>query len=134
MSGDLWAVLFLAVVLKLPLLAIVFTLWRAFRIRDRETVVTNALVSRIALCAYCGSRIMLGYDAVGLHEQATAIARTTGEAAFDVESRLIRDVLRQERHHVVEPTRCPDCGERAVWLPIEGVELGAAAVGRRPVG
>jgi DNA-directed RNA polymerase subunit RPC12/RpoP len=133
-SGDVWTVVFLAVVLKLPLLVLVFALWRAFRIRDREVAQADALVSRIALCAYCGSRITVGYDAVALHEQAVAIARGTGEATFDVESRLIQGTLREHHHYVVEPVRCPDCGEQAVWTPIEAIDLGTAAPGRRRVG
>jgi len=133
-SGDVWTVVFLAVVLKVPLLVLVLALWRAFRLRDQDFPETNALVSRIALCAYCGSRITVGYDAVVLHEQAVGIAGKTGEATFDVESRLIQAQLREHHHFVVEPTRCPDCGEQAVWTPIEAIDLGNVAPGRRPVG
>lgn len=133
-NGDVWTVVFLAVILKLPLLVIVFALWKAFRIRDREQPQIDALVSRIALCAYCGSRITVGYDAVSVHAQAVAIARTTGEATFDVESRLIQTALREHHHYVVEPPRCPDCGEQAVWTPIEAIDLESVTSGRRPVG
>ena len=131
MTGDAWTVVFLAVILKLPLLVLVLVLWRAFRQRDRDVEPASVLVSRILLCAYCGGRITVGYDAAALHEQASAISKATGEAAFDVESRLIGELLRQDHHHVVPPARCQDCGEAAVWLPIEPIEIGAAAAANR---
>ena len=44
-------------------------------------------VARMALCGYCGTRITVGY-AAGVHQQATQIASRTGQATFDVETRL----------------------------------------------
>lgn len=131
MSADAWMVVFLAVILKLPLLVLVLVLWRAFRQRDRDVEPASLLVSRILLCGYCGGRITVGYDAAALHEQASVVSCVTGEAAFDVESRLIGEVLRQDHHHVVEPARCQDCGEPAMWLPIEPIEIAKAGAGKR---
>lgn len=131
MSADALTVVFLAVILKLPLLVLVLVLWRAFRQRDRDVKPADVLVSRILLCAYCGGRITVGYDAASLHEQASVVAKATGEAAFDVESRLIGEVLRQDHHHVVPPARCQDCGEPAVWLPIEPIEIGTPSPANR---
>src|ERR1700753_668915 len=126
--GDLWALIFLGLVLKLPLIALVVVLWRAFRAQDESKPATIPYISRMALCAYCGSRITVGYDAEVLHNQARHISERTGEAAFDVESRLIRAAVTQPHHHPAEPEFCPDCGERTVWAPIEPVDLSALHV------
>ena len=64
----------------------------------------------------------VGYDAVDVHRQAGAIAASTGEASFDVETRLIRNELGRPDCFPVEPTRCPGCGETAMWAPIEPLD------------
>lgn len=122
-SGDVWALVFLGLVLKVPLIALIYVLWRAWRAQDETRHTTAPLISRMALCGYCGSRITVGYDAEVLHGQAQRISDRTGEAAFDVESRLIRAAVTQPHHHPVEPEFCIDCGERTVWLPIEPIDL-----------
>jgi hypothetical protein len=122
-SGDVWALVFLALVLKVPLLILVWVLWRAFRAQEREHPGGPPAVARMALCAYCGSRITVGYDAALVHGQATRIAGRTGEATFDVETRLIRATVMQPRHYAIEPDHCPDCGEPTVWVPIEPIDL-----------
>jgi hypothetical protein len=127
-NADLWALFFLAVVLKIPVVVLVWVLWKAFRAQDDAHKVSPPFISRMALCGYCGSRITVGYDANLLHEQAQRIAQRSGEAAFDVESRLIRAAVTQPHHHPAEPEHCPDCGERTVWLPIEPIDLSGHAV------
>jgi hypothetical protein len=125
-SGDVWVVIFLALVLKLPLVGVLAALWIAFRKFDEDRPASAPPAARMSLCAYCGTRIALGYDSVALHERATAIARRTGQAAFDVETRLVREALAQPDHYPEEPSYCPGCGEEAVWTPIEPIDLGAA--------
>ncbi len=127
-SGDVFTVVFLALILKLPLFVLVWVLWRAFRSADAERPPGDPLISRIALCGYCGARITVGYDAALLHGQATHIADRTGEATFDVETRLIRAAVTQPHHFAGEPEHCPDCGERTVWAPIEPIDLSGYAV------
>jgi hypothetical protein len=80
----------------------------------------------MALCGYCGTRITVGYDAAGVNRRAKEIAARTGQAAFDVETRLVREELAQPERHVVEPTRCPGCGEPAAWVTIEPLTAAAA--------
>jgi hypothetical protein len=125
-SGDVWAVIFLALVLKLPLIWVVMGLWLAFKRQEEVQADPTPVQSRMALCGYCGTRITLGYDADVLHEQAHRIGTRTGEAVFDVESRLVREALRQPNHYASEPRYCPGCGDAAVWTPIEPIDLSAA--------
>jgi hypothetical protein len=88
----------------------------------------------MALCGYCGHRIAIGYDAAEVHREATLIASSTGEAPFDVETRLIRRELAEPDHFPVEPTRCPGCGESAAWAPIDVLDddTSAALASVRP--
>lgn len=125
-SGDIWAVVFLALVLKLPLIGILVALWMAFKRQDEIRPELTPVRSQMALCAYCGTRITVGYDADLLHEQARRIGTRTGEAVFDIESRLVREALRQTNHYATEPRFCPGCGDEAAWTPIEPIDLSAA--------
>jgi hypothetical protein len=125
-SGEVWVVIFLALVLKLPLVGILAALWFGFRKFDEDRPASAPPASRMALCAYCGTRISLGYDSAALHERATAIASQTGQAAFDIETRLVREAFAQPDHYPDEPRLCPGCGADAVWTPIEPIDLGAA--------
>ena len=125
-SGDVWAVIFLALVLKVPMIGLAVALWFAFKRQDEARPEQMPLEARMALCGYCGTRITLGYDADLLHDQAQRIGTRTGEAAFDVESRLVREALRQPNHYASEPRYCPGCGDEAVWTPIEPIDLSAA--------
>ena len=125
-SGDVWALVFLAIMLKLPLIGIAVALWMAFKRYDEVRPELTPLQSRMALCAYCGTRITVGYDADVLHEQAHRIGSRTGEAVFEVESRLVREALRQSHHYASEPRYCPGCGDEAAWTPIEPIDLSAA--------
>ena len=125
-SGDVWALVFLAIMLKLPLIGIAVALWMAFKRYDEVRPEQTPLQSRMALCAYCGTRITVGYDADVLHEQAHRIGSRTGEAVFEVESRLVREALRQSNHYASEPRYCPGCGDEAAWTPIEPIDLSAA--------
>ena len=125
-SGDVWALVFLAIMLKLPLIGIAVALWMAFKRYDEVRPELTPLQSRMALCAYCGTRITVGYDADVLHEQAHRIGSRTGEAVFEVESRLVREALRQSNHYASEPRYCPGCGDEAAWTPIEPIDLSAA--------
>jgi len=84
-SGDVWALVFLAIMLKLPLIGIAVALWMAFKRYDEVRPELTPLQSRMALCAYCGTRITVGYDADVLHEQAHRIGSRTGEAVFEVD-------------------------------------------------
>jgi hypothetical protein len=122
-GGDVWAIVFLALVLKLPLAGILAALWMAFRRADSAQAAPVPLESRMALCAYCGTRITVGYDAARLHAEADVLARRTGQAAFDVETRLVREAIQRPDHHAQEPRLCPGCGDEAVWTPIEPVRL-----------
>ncbi|MEP6641805.1 MAG: hypothetical protein ABJB93_07835 [Gaiellales bacterium] len=125
-SGDVWALVFLGLMLKLPLIGIGVALWMAFKRTDAARPELTPLQSRMALCAYCGTRITVGYDADVLHEQAHRIGTRTGEAVFEVESRLVRQALRQSNHYASEPRYCPGCGDEAAWTPIEPIDLSAA--------
>jgi hypothetical protein len=117
--ADFWMVMILAVALKLPLIGLFTAIWYAAKLGDQAHEVHVAPVSRMALCSYCGSRITVGYDASMVHQRAAGIAARTGQAAFDVETRLVREELALPDRYVVEPTRCPGCGEQSVWVPIE---------------
>jgi hypothetical protein len=123
LSGDVWAVIFLALILKVPLMFLLWALWKGFSLQDTGPPPSDPTISRIALCGYCGSRITVGYDAAILHGQAERIAGRTGEATFDVETRLIRAAVTQPRHFPMEPEHCPDCGERTTWAPIQPIDL-----------
>jgi hypothetical protein len=125
-SGDVWAFVFLGLLLKIPLVGIAVALWIAFKRHDEDRPEVAPFQSRMALCAYCGTRITVGYDADQLHEQAHRIGTRTGEAVFDVESRLVREALRQSNHYASEPRFCPGCGDVAAWTPIEPIDLSTA--------
>ncbi len=131
-SGDVWALVFLALMLKIPLIGLAVALWFAFKRHDEIKPEVVPLRSQMALCGYCGTRITVGYDANLLHEQAHRIGTRTGEAVFDVESRLVRESLRQPNHYASEPRYCPGCGDEAVWTPIEPIDL--SATGRPRLG
>jgi hypothetical protein len=131
-SGDVWALVFLALMLKIPLIGLGVALWFAIKRHDEIKPEVVPLRSQMALCGYCGSRITVGYDANLLHEQAHRIGTRTGEAVFDVESRLVRESLRQPNHYASEPRYCPGCGDEAVWTPIEPIDL--SATGRPRLG
>ena len=126
MSADFWMVMFLAVALKLPLIGLFAAIWYAAKLGDRAQAAHAAPESRMALCGYCGLRITLGYDASTVHQRAAGIAARTGQAAFDVETRLVREELAMPDRYVVEPSRCPGCGEAAAWVAIEPLPEGAA--------
>ena len=131
-SGDVWALVFLALMLKIPLIGLAVALWFAIKRHDEIKPEVVPLRSQMALCGYCGARITVGYDANLLHEQAHRIGTRTGEAVFDVESRLVRESLRQPNHYASEPRFCPGCGDEAVWTPIEPIDL--SATGRPRLG
>jgi hypothetical protein len=124
--ADFWMVMFLAVALKLPLIGLFMAIWYAAKLGDEAQPSHAAPVARMALCGYCGTRITVGYDATAVHQRATQIASRTGQAAFDVGTRLVREELAQPDRHVVEPTRCPGCGEPAAWVTIEPLAPAAA--------
>jgi hypothetical protein len=119
-------VMFLAVALKLPLIGLFIAIWYAAKLGDEAQPPYAPPVARMALCGYCGTRITVGYDAAGVNRRAKEIASRTGQAAFDVETRLVREELAQPERHVVEPTRCPGCGEPAAWVTIEPLTPAAA--------
>ena len=124
----------LAVVLKLPLALVLWAIWYGAKLADRAETPPPVHEQRMALCGYCGHRIALGYDAAEMHREATLIAASTGEAPFDVETRLIRRELAEPDHFPVEPTRCPGCGESAAWVAIDTLddETSAALASVRP--
>jgi hypothetical protein len=115
-------VMFLAVALKLPLVGLFAAIWYAAKLGDQAHQIHAAPVSHMALCGFCGARITVGYDAGIVHERAIGIAARTGQAAFDVETRLVREELALPDRYAVEPTRCPGCGEHTVWVPIEPLD------------
>jgi hypothetical protein len=119
-------VMFLAVALKLPLIGLFTAIWYAAKLGDEAQLTHAAPVARMALCGYCGTRITLGYDAAAVHQRATEISSRTGQAAFDIETRLVREELAQPGHHVVEPARCSGCGEPSAWVTIDPLEPAAA--------
>jgi hypothetical protein len=125
-SADVWVVIFLALVLKLPLFGVLAAIWIGFRKFDGARPAVFPPASRMALCAYCGTRITVGYDAAAIHARAETIARGTRQAAFDVETRLVREAITQPGHYAEEPRLCPGCGEEAVWTPIEPIDLRTA--------
>jgi len=127
-------VILLAVVLKLPLALVLWAIWYGAKLADRAETPPPVHERRMALCGYCGHRIALGYDAAEMHREATLIAASTGEAPFDVETRLIRRELAEPDHFPVEPTRCPGCGESAAWVAIDTLddETSAALASVRP--
>lgn len=114
--------MFLAVALKLPLVGLFAAIWYAAKLGDQAHQIHAAPVSHMALCGFCGARITVGYDAGIVHERAIGIAARTGQAAFDVETRLVREELSLPDRYAVEPTRCPGCGEHTVWVPIEPLD------------
>ncbi len=124
----------LAVVLKLPLALVLWAIWYGAKLADRAETPPPVHEQRMALCGYCGHRIAVGYDAAEMHREATLIAASTGEAPFDVETRLIRRELAEPDHFPVEPTRCPGCGESAAWVAIDTLddETSAALASVRP--
>ena len=121
-DDELWTVIILMVVLKLPLAWVLWAIWYGARLADRVGDVPPEYHRRLALCGYCGHRIVVGYDAGDVHRQATLIATSTGEAPFDVETRLIREELSQPGSYPIEPGRCPGCGETGAWVPIEPLD------------
>jgi len=127
-------VILLAVVLKLPLALVLWAIWYGAKLADRAETPPPVHEQRMALCGYCGHRIAVGYDAAEMHREATLIAASTGEAPFDVETRLIRRELAEPDHFPVEPTRCPGCGESAAWVAIDTLddETSAALASVRP--
>ena len=126
-GADFWVVMFLAVALKLPLIGLFSAIWYAAKLGDRAHEGHAAPVSHMAMCGYCGARITVGYDAGVVHERAMGIASRTGQAAFDVETRLVREELSLPDRYAVEPTRCPGCGEHTVWVSIEPLDDASAA-------
>jgi hypothetical protein len=132
--AEFWTVILLAVVLKLPLALVLWAIWYGAKLADRAETPPPVHERRMALCGYCGHRIALGYDAAEMHREATLIAASTGEAPFDVETRLIRRELAEPDHFPVEPTRCPGCGESAAWVAIDTLddETSAALASVRP--
>jgi hypothetical protein len=132
--AEFWTVILLAVVLKLPLALVLWAIWYGAKLADRAETPPPVHEQRMALCGYCGHRIAVGYDAAEMHREATLIAASTGEAPFDVETRLIRRELAEPDHFPVEPTRCPGCGESAAWVAIDTLddETSAALASVRP--
>jgi hypothetical protein len=121
-SADLWTFVFLALILKVPVLGVLGAIWYAARSQDQAKAQGVPSTARMSLCAYCGTRITAGYDAVAIHTEAARMAAVSGEALFDVETRLVRASLREPNHYAVEPLRCPGCGESAAWTPIEPLD------------
>ena len=132
--AEFWTVILLAVVLKLPLALVLWAIWYGAKLADRAETPPPVHEQRMALCGYCGHRIAIGYDAAEMHREATLIAASTGEAPFDVETRLIRRELAEPDHFPVEPTRCPGCGESAAWVAIDTLDdqISAALASVRP--
>ena len=132
--AEFWTVILLAVVLKLPLALVLWAIWYGAKLADRAETPPPVHEQRMALCGYCGHRIAIGYDAAEMHREATLIAASTGEAPFDVETRLIRRELAEPDHFPIEPTRCPGCGESAAWVAIDTLddETSAALASVRP--
>ncbi len=127
--AEFWTVILLAVVLKLPLALVLWAIWAGARAANRADTGPAVHERRMALCGYCGHRIAVGYDAARMHRQATLISGSTGEAPFDIETRLIREELALPDRFPVEPSRCPGCGETAAWAPIDALdEVTAAAI------
>ena len=75
-------VIFLAVVLKLPLLLVLWAIWYGGQAGrqggDRRLPCAS---QRMALCGYCGHRIAVGYDAAEMHREAPRSPRRTGRGA-----------------------------------------------------
>jgi hypothetical protein len=126
-SADLWTFVILALVLKIPILGLLWVLWKAATLDDRARPAPGPPIERMMLCAYCGTRITVGYDAVRLNAEASDISVSTGQAAFDVESRLVHKELAQPGHFALEPRTCPGCGEQGVWVDIDPLEAVMAA-------
>jgi hypothetical protein len=125
--AEFWTVIILAVVLKAPLALVLWAIWYGAKLADRVETPPPVHERRMALCGYCGHRIAIGYDAAEMHREASLIAASTGEATFDVETRLIRRELAEPDHFPVEPTRCPGCGETAAWVAIDALDDQTAA-------
>jgi len=119
---------------KLPLALVLWAIWYGAKLADRAETPPPVHERRMTMYSYCGHRIALGYDAAEMHREATLIASSTGEAPFDVETRLIRRELAEPDHFPVEPTRCPGCGESAAWVASDTLddESSAALASVRP--
>ena len=74
-------VMFLAVALKLPLIGLFMAIWYAAKLGDEAQPSHAAPVARMALCGYCGTRIMVGYDAAGHAIKRIRPCRAVGKAA-----------------------------------------------------
>ena len=133
-SADFWTFVFLGLVLKLPLLALFAALWYAVRLQDREPRAVGAVPRHMALCAYCGTCITIGYDSAAVHDEAERIARATGEATFDVESRLVHAEFDDEDRYARPPAFCPSCGEQGAWARIGPIDLSRHPVAAAPHG
>ncbi len=125
--AEFWTVILLAVVLKLPLALVLWAIWAGARAASRAEAPPPVHERRMALCGYCGHRIGVGYDAARMHREATLISSSTGEAPFDIETRLIREELALPDRFPVEPSRCPGCGETAAWVAIDPLDEETAA-------
>jgi hypothetical protein len=131
-TADAWTLIFLGLVLKVPVVVVLVALWKVANWEDEARRPPPPAEPRMALCAYCGTAITLGYDANAIHAEAERLARTSGEATFDVETRLVRASLALPGHYAAPPRRCPECGEAAVWTPIAplaGLDRETALVG-----
>ena len=86
--------MFLAVGLKLPLIGLFYVIWKAAKLGDQAHAAQGSTpVSRMALCGYCGHSHRRRLRRGRMHRQATMISGSTGEAPFDIETRLIREEL-----------------------------------------
>jgi hypothetical protein len=124
-SPDFWTFVILGLLLKVPILAVLGAIWLAARAQDDRHRPRPVAHASMALCAYCGTHVTIGYDAAAVGETARRIATTTGEATFDVEARLVREHTSGPHRYPALPDSCPDCGERAAWAPIAPLDLGA---------
>jgi hypothetical protein len=118
----MWAVIMLGFLLKVPIAFLLWVLWKGFRLFDEAEPPPPVRTRTHMLCGYCGHRIAVGYDAELVHVEAVKVAQSTGQAAFDVETRLIRAEFGQPDSFPVEPTRCPGCGENSVWVAIPALD------------
>jgi hypothetical protein len=133
-SADFWTLVILGLVLKVPLLALFGALWYAVRIHDSGPREVGAGPEHLALCAYCGTCITIGYDSAAIHDRAERISARTGEATFDVEARLVRGEIGGPNHFAVPPAFCPSCGEEGAWARIQPIDLSRHPVATVPPG